>query len=89
VEMTQGVTQGVTDCQIRQYDSYIYSPYDPNGLAQSNVHLRLSHNAPRTDFKPPSHRSAYHYVGWHAVVCYGCPRMVPDNRKPPLRMYEI
>jgi hypothetical protein len=23
--------------------------------------------------KPPTHRPAYNFVGWHAVMCYGAP----------------
>jgi hypothetical protein len=37
--VTQGVTQEVIDCRIRQYYSYIYSLYNPNGLAQPSVDL--------------------------------------------------
>jgi hypothetical protein len=68
---TQGVTQGVTDCRIRQYYSYIYRLHDPNGLTTECRPLTFLQRSPHL-FKPSSH-TGRHRVGWHAMVCYGAP----------------
>jgi hypothetical protein len=38
----------------------------------------------RTYFKPPSHQSACHCVGWHVVVCYGGPEWFRFLRQTPV-----
>ena len=69
--MTQGVTQGVTDCRIWQSYSCIYRLHDPNGLTTECRPLTFLQRSPHL-FKPSSHTSR-HRVGWHANGVLWCP----------------